>query len=293
MQTNKTLIYQRLGGYMPELPEVETVRRGLMRLVQGRQIKSVDIFWDKTLSGMPKNEVNTLLADKIITTIDRRGKYLLFRLTEKLTIVSHLRMEGSFYTVPFGTNYGKHDLVVFHLDHDIDLIYRDTRKFGRMKIVKNKDVMTVAGLATIGPEPTEETLTLDCMLDEFSHSRTRMKPFLLDQSHIAGLGNIYVDETLWQSKIHPLTKANQLTVAEISCLRENIISELSRATKHHGTTVHSFTNAYGEAGSFQNELQVYGRVGEPCLRCGTPLEKIKVAQRGTTFCPVCQIEKEA
>ena len=119
-----------------------------------------------------------------------------------------------------------------------------------------------------------------------------VKPFLLDQSHIAGLGNIYVDETLWQSQIHPLTAANKLTEDELARLRENIIHEITRATEHHGTTVHSFTTAFGEAGEFQNELQVYGRVCEPCLRCGHPLEKMKVAQRGTTYCPVCQVVKD-
>ena len=207
-------------------------------------------------------------------------------------MVSHLRMEGAYYTVPAGTEPGKHDLVTFHLDEGIDLFYRDTRKFGRMNLVPDADALQVAGLAKIGPEPTEKDLSLAYMVSEFGKSRMHVKPFLLDQSHIAGLGNIYVDETLWQSQIHPLTAANKLTEDELARLRENIIHEITRATEHHGTTVHSFTTAFGEAGEFQNELQVYGRVGEPCLRCGHPLEKMKVAQRGTTYCPVCQVVKD-
>ena len=264
---------------MPELPEVETVRRGLTRLVVGRKVLGTEVRWEKTISGMAPEEFDAELVGRTIEKVDRRGKYLLFRFSGGLT-------------VPAGTEPGKHDLVTFHLDEGIDLFYRDTRKFGRMNLVPDADALQVAGLAKIGPEPTEKDLSLAYMVSEFGKSRMHVKPFLLDQSHIAGLGNIYVDETLWQSQIHPLTAANKLTEDELARLRENIIHEITRATEHHGTTVHSFTTAFGEAGEFQNELQVYGRVGEPCLRCGHPLEKMKVAQRGTTYCPVCQVVKD-
>lgn len=277
---------------MPELPEVETVRRGLTRLVVGRKVLGTEVRWEKTIGGMSQEEFDAELVGRTIDKVDRRGKYLLFRFSGGLTMVSHLRMEGAYYTVPAGTEPGKHDLVTFHLDEGIDLFYRDTRKFGRMNLVPDGEALQVAGLAKIGPEPTEKDLSLAYMVSEFGKSRMHVKPFLLDQRHIAGLGNIYVDETLWQSQIHPLTAANKLTEAELGRLRENIIHEIARATEHHGTTVHSFTTAFGEAGEFQNELQVYGRVGEPCLRCGHPLEKMKVAQRGTTYCPVCQVEKD-
>lgn len=277
---------------MPEGPEVETVRRGLTRLVVGRKVLGTEVRWEKTISGMAPEEFDAELVGRTIEKVDRRGKYLLFRFSGGLTMVSHLRMEGAYYTVPAGTEPGKHDLVTFHLDEGIDLFYRDTRKFGRMNLVPDADALQVAGLAKIGPEPTEKDLSLAYMVSEFGKSRMHVKPFLLDQSHIAGLGNIYVDETLWQSQIHPLTAANKLSEDELARLRENIIHEITRATEHHGTTVHSFTTAFGEAGEFQNELQVYGRVGEPCLRCGHPLEKMKVAQRGTTYCPVCQVVKD-
>ena len=277
---------------MPEGPEVETVRRGLTRLVVGRKVLGTEVRWEKTISDMAPEEFDAELVGRTIEKVDRRGKYLLFRFSGGLTMVSHLRMEGAYYTVPAGTEPGKHDLVTFHLDEGIDLFYRDTRKFGRMNLVPDADALQVAGLAKIGPEPTEKDLSLAYMVSEFGKSRMHVKPFLLDQSHIAGLGNIYVDETLWQSQIHPLTAANKLTEDELARLRENIIHEITRATEHHGTTVHSFTTAFGEAGEFQNELQVYGRVGEPCLRCGHPLEKMKVAQRGTTYCPVCQVVKD-
>ncbi len=124
----------------------------------------------------------------------------------------------------------------------------------------------------------------------FSKSKKPIKTFLLDQNQIAGIGNIYADEVLWQSKIHPETPTNQLSKLQLAILRTNIIAEIARAIKHHGTTVHSFSNVFGEVGKFQNELEAYGRVGEPCLRCGTPMVKIKVGQRGTTFCPFCQVK---
>ncbi|MBM7617477.1 formamidopyrimidine-DNA glycosylase [Weissella uvarum] len=277
---------------MPELPEVETVRRGLTRLVKGRTVLSTEVRWPKIVNNMTPEEFDATLAQRKIEKIDRRGKYLLFRFSGDYTMVSHLRMEGSYYTVPTGTTPGKHDLVTFHLDQDVDLFYRDTRKFGRMTLVKNEDLNQVPGLSALGPEPNETDLTFDYMKEIFRKSHARIKPFLLDQSHIAGIGNIYADETLWQSKIHPKTHVDRLTDEQISTLRENIINEMARSIDHHGTTVHSFTNAFGQAGEFQNELEVYGRVGEPCLRCGTPLEKIKVAQRGTTYCPHCQIEED-
>lgn len=277
---------------MPELPEVETVRRGLNRLVKGQTIESVEVRWDKTISNLTPEEFDAEIAGRTIETVERRGKYLLFRLSGKKTLVSHLRMEGAYYTMPAGTEPGKHDLVTFKLTDNIDLFYRDTRKFGRMALVNDAEVMSVAGLAKIGPEPTEDELTLDYMVSIFGKSKTSIKPFLLDQSKIAGIGNIYADEVLWQTMIHPLTKTTEVTTTELAELRLNIINEMARSIAHHGTTVHSFTDAFGEAGEFQNELDVYGRQGEPCLRCGTELVKIKVAQRGTTFCPKCQIQKE-
>lgn len=277
---------------MPELPEVETVRRGLTRLVKGHVIESTEVRWPKTVSNLTPEEFDAELAGRKIERIDRRGKYLLFRFSGELTMVSHLRMEGSYYTVPRGTKPGKHDLVTFHLDDAVDLFYRDTRKFGRMTVVPNTQLDQVPGLSTLGPEPTEDALDFAYMKRIFNKSNARIKPFLLDQSHIAGIGNIYADETLWQSKIHPKTHVNALTDDEIHTLRNKIIAEMTRSIEHHGTTVHSFTNVFGEAGEFQNELEVYGRAGEPCLRCGTALEKIKVAQRGTTFCPHCQVERD-
>lgn len=273
---------------MPELPEVETVRRGLTRLVQGATIAHVEVRYPKMVT--PDADVFTAeLISRKIERIDRRGKYLLFRFSGDLTMVSHLRMEGKYDVQPEGSPISKHTHVIFHLTDNRELRYTDTRKFGRMQLVPTGEETTLApSLGKLGPEPTAETLTLAYMVKIFGKSHKVVKPFLLDQTRIAGLGNIYADEVLWLSKINPLTPVDTLTPSQLSELRQNIIDEMALAIGGHGTTVHSFSTAFGEAGQFQNQLHVYGREGEPCERCGTELVKIKVAQRGTHFCPHCQ-----
>lgn len=273
---------------MPELPEVETVRRGLTRLVQGATIAHVEVRYPKMVT--PDADVFTAeLISRKIERIDRRGKYLLFRFSGDLTMVSHLRMEGKYDVQPEGSPVSKHTHVIFHLTDNRELRYTDTRKFGRMQLVPTGEETTLApSLGKLGPEPTAETLTLAYMVKIFGKSHKVVKPFLLDQTRIAGLGNIYADEVLWLSKINPLTPVDTLTPSQLSELRQNIIDEMALAIGGHGTTVHSFSTAFGEAGQFQNQLHVYGREGEPCERCGTKLVKIKVAQRGTHFCPHCQ-----
>ncbi|MBS9335692.1 bifunctional DNA-formamidopyrimidine glycosylase/DNA-(apurinic or apyrimidinic site) lyase [Fructobacillus papyrifericola] len=276
---------------MPELPEVETVRRGLTNLVEGAKIKRVDVPYPKVVTSDLKLFQKDLTG-ATIDRIDRRGKYLLFRLSNDQTMVSHLRMEGQYSVEPEGAALHKHTEVAFHLVDDRQLFYNDTRRFGRMTLVPTgKELHDVSGLKDLGPEPTEDALTLDYMKEIFHKSHRVVKTFLLDQSNIAGLGNIYADEVLWMTRIHPETTTDKISTRKLGELRENIIKEISRATEHHGTTVHSFSNIFGETGHFQNELQVYGRAKLPCLRCGTTLRKIKVGQRGTTFCPKCQIKK--
>lgn len=273
---------------MPELPEVETVKRGLLKLIKGKTIKKVDLLWPKTIEG-DTDIILKELVGKTFLDIDRRGKFLLIRLSGNDTLVSHLRMEGKYNLVPTNTPLEKHVCVVFHLNHEVDLWYVDTRKFGRMQFIPTGlEDKLIPGIKKMGPEPTEKDLALSYMQNIMKKSKKIIKPFLLDQSNIAGLGNIYVDEILWQSKIHPKQPVNILTIDEIKILRENIISEMKKAIAYKGTTVHSYTNAFGEIGGFQNQLQVYGRVNEDCLRCGETLVKIKVFQRGTTYCPHCQ-----
>ncbi len=272
---------------MPELPEVETVRRGLLKIAKGRKINAIDVYYGKTIDG-DVEEFRHALIGQTILDVNRRGKYLLFRFSNGLTMISHLRMEGKYFNQEQGKPIDKHTHVVFKFTDGTELCYHDTRKFGRMRLVKTGDEMNVAGLKTIGPEPTDTDFTVEYFRDVLKRSRGKIKPFLLNQKHVAGLGNIYADEVLWMSKINPEQPANSLSDEQIKVLHDSIIKEIAVATKYKGTTVHSFTNAFGDAGGFQDRLHAYGRGGEKCERCGTKMVKIKVAERGTTFCPHCQ-----
>ncbi|WP_048801702.1 bifunctional DNA-formamidopyrimidine glycosylase/DNA-(apurinic or apyrimidinic site) lyase [Leuconostoc citreum] len=275
---------------MPELPEVETVRRGLKKLIIGGHIVQVKLPYPKVISG-DSNAFITGVMNASFTAIDRRGKHLLLRLSNGHTIVSHLRMEGQYSVEPREATPHKHTEIIFELSDNRAVFYNDTRRFGRMVLATTgHEKIDVPSLAKLGPEPTADDLSLDYMVTAFAKSKKPVKSFLLDQNQIAGIGNIYADEVLWQSKIHPETPTNSLSRTVLAVLRQNIIDEMARAIKHHGTTVHSFSNVFGEVGQFQNELQAYGRVGQPCLRCGTTMSKIKVGQRGTTFCPFCQLK---
>lgn len=272
---------------MPELPEVETVRRGLSALIIDKKITGVQLIYPKIIQGDP-TEFQTAMTGRRFLKIDRRGKYLLFRLSEGLTMVSHLRMEGKYSVKSQTEDLDKHTHVVFDLDDGRQLRYNDVRKFGRMQLVKTGTEDQLPSLKKLGPEPTPETFDAKEFYQTLQQKKKVIKTALLDQTIVAGLGNIYVDETLWMTKIHPETKCNQITMEHAQELHDNIIKELNRAIEAHGTTVFTFAAVNDAIGSFQNELQVYGHKGEPCSRCQTPIEKIVVGQRGTHFCPNCQ-----
>ncbi|KRM21109.1 DNA-formamidopyrimidine glycosylase [Latilactobacillus graminis] len=275
---------------MPELPEVENVRRGLERLVVGKTIQKIEIRWSKIISNPDAVFIAGLTGRQIIG-IDRRGKYLLIRLDQGLTVVSHLRMEGKYEVDASSDPMTKHTHVVWTFTDGHQLRYLDSRKFGRMLLIETGQENTVSGLKDLGVEPTPATFKKAAFYQALQKHKKAIKPLLLDQKIVTGLGNIYVDETLWLSEIHPETPANLVSRIEADRLHDKIIMELDLAIKHGGTTVNTFLNATGHAGAFQEMLHVYGKKGQPCERCQTPIEKIKVAQRGTHFCPYCQIKK--
>lgn len=273
---------------MPELPEVETVRKGLEKLVSEATIESVDVYWDRIISGpIETTEFKRILMGEKIMEFDRRGKYIIIHF-KQWALVSHLRMEGKYEVEESSAPLKKHTHVVFHLADGRDLRYLDVRKFGRMTLVPIGEEFTATGIKLLGPEPTVETFDEAIFYKTLQTKKRAIKPLLLDQKIVAGLGNIYVDEALFLAKIHPLRTANSLQKNEVSLLHEAIIKVLGDAVEAGGTTIRTYQNALGEAGSFQVKLSVYGKKGLPCIRCGTPIEKIKVAQRGTHFCPNCQ-----
>ena len=273
---------------MPEMPEVETVRRTLLPLIKGKTIKEVTVWYPKIITGDAK-EFARQLTGKKIENIDRYAKYLLIRLSNNLTIVSHLRMEGKYRLVKINTKKDKHDHVQIVFKDNSALRYNDVRKFGRMQLIKTGTEREKTGIGKLGVEPNSTAFTVSYLQNGLARKKKNIKNTLLDQSIVAGLGNIYVDEVLWETKIHPLSQANAIPAEKIAQLHDNINSLIELAIAERGTTVHTYLDANGKTGGFQRMLQVYGHKGEPCVRCGTPLEKIKVNGRGTTFCPKCQV----
>ena len=273
---------------MPEMPEVETVRRTLLPLIKGKTIKEVTVWYPKIITGDAK-EFARQLTGKKIENIDRYAKYLLIRLSDNLTIVSHLRMEGKYRLVKINTKKDKHDHVQIVFKDNSALRYNDVRKFGRMQLIKTGTEREKTGIGKLGVEPNSAAFTVSYLQNGLARKKKNIKNTLLDQSIVAGLGNIYVDEVLWETKIHPLSQANTIPAEKIVQLHDNINSLIELAIAERGTTIHTYLDANGKTGGFQKMLQVYGHKGEPCVRCGTPLEKIKVNGRGTTFCPKCQV----
>ncbi|MGY3765128.1 DNA-formamidopyrimidine glycosylase [Vagococcus vulneris] len=273
---------------MPELPEVETVRKGLNKLVRGKEIQSVEVRWPKIIERPAAEEFVHELIGEIIEDVQRRGKYLIFKLTH-YDMVCHLRMEGKFdFHADQKDEITKHTHVLFTFSDGSELLYLDVRKFGRFTLLEKNEAVHYKGIQKLGPEPVEPDFDLTTFSKKLKRHSKAIKPLLLDQTLVTGLGNIYVDEALFRAKIHPETPADELSEAQIKELHQDIIDVLARAVEAGGTTIRTYKNALGNAGTFQVKLVVYGKEGTPCPRCGTEIFKIKVAQRGTHFCPNCQ-----
>ncbi|OCA91355.1 DNA-formamidopyrimidine glycosylase [Bacillus sp. FJAT-27225] len=278
---------------MPELPEVETVRKTLEQLILGKKINHVSVFWPK----MVKNPVDTeqftdALRGQSFLKIGRRGKFLLLY-TEEYTLVSHLRMEGKYSLDLAEEPVNKHTHVIFHFEDGYELRYRDVRKFGTMHLFLKGTEFGQAPLFGLGPEPFSIEFTPEYLAGRLARTNRKIKPALLDQTILVGLGNIYVDEALFRARIHPERLASSLSEAEIEVLHEQIVSTLGEAVEKGGSTIRSYVNSQGQMGMFQQDLFVYGRKGEECKSCGTPLLKSVVGGRGTHFCPACQKLEES
>ncbi|MHC5230095.1 DNA-formamidopyrimidine glycosylase [Enterococcus sp. LJL99] len=272
---------------MPELPEVETVRKGLERLVVGKTIQQMTVLWPRIIEQPDVEIFEKKLIGQKIEKMERRGKFLIFKLTN-YDLISHLRMEGKYETHLPTDERNKHTHVIFTFTDGTELRYLDVRKFGRMVLVDQDQAVNYKGILLLGPEPIPTAFKLPEFRKALKKHKKAIKPLLLDQRLVTGLGNIYVDEALWEAKIHPEQLANSLKPKEIEQLYNAIINVLARAVEAGGTTIRTYLNALGEAGKFQLSLNVYGQKDKPCPRCGTPIKKIKVGQRGTHFCPKCQ-----
>ena len=271
---------------MPELPEVETVASDLRMHVIGRTFTGVTINWHRTIARPAVEEFVHHVVGRRVRSVARRGKYVVIELDRGYLLV-HLMMSGRLHVVPAGEPLDSHLRVIFDLDSGQQIRFQDTRKFGRIYLVDVPQKVT----AGLGPEPLDDDFTVGDFRRQLARRTGRLKPLLLNQHFLAGLGNIYADEALFAAHLHPLRKADSLTPAEQARLYEAIRAVLSSAVQGRGTTLSDggYTDASGEAGTFQARLAVYGRGGQACLRCQTPVQRIVVGGRSAHFCPSCQL----
>jgi formamidopyrimidine-DNA glycosylase len=256
--------------------------------VVGRIFQKIGVYWAKSIATPSVRRFRGGLTGARIEAISRRGKYILIQLEDEGWLLIHLRMSGHLRLVRSQAPRAKHEHVVFRLDGRSDLRFHDPRKFGRLYWVA--DPVEVVG--HLGPEPLEKPFSGKILAEMLAHRRRQIKPLLLDQSFIAGLGNIYVDEALWASGLHPETLSNTLSAAAARSLHRAIRRVLRRGLGNGGTSLSNgegnFSSTNGRAGRNRDSLAVFRRTGRPCLRCRTPIERIIVAQRSTHICPVCQ-----
>jgi formamidopyrimidine-DNA glycosylase len=274
---------------MPELPEVQTIVNDLNDAdILGKTIKGARVFWPRTIAEpSPKLFCRRLKAQKFIE-IRRRGKYLVFKVADGLTMLLHLRMSGRLHLVTAKLPRDKHEHVIFSFDDGRQLRFHDTRKFGRLHLLKDPDRI----LDRLGPEPLTSGFTAKSLAECLRNRRRSLKPLLLDQTFIAGLGNIYVDEALWEARLHPCRQAASLKISEVKMLHRAIPRVLKRGLKNLGTTLGTgkgnFYSVAHRRGRNEDLLKVFRRTDEPCPRCQSPIERIIVGQRSTHICSKCQ-----
>ncbi|KGX93391.1 5-hydroxymethyluracil DNA glycosylase [Pontibacillus halophilus JSM 076056 = DSM 19796] len=273
---------------MPELPEVETVKRTLDQLILNKTVQDIEVKWDNIIQ-RPKEvqEFIELLVDQTVQSVSRRGKFLLIYFDTHV-LVSHLRMEGKYAVHPTDAEVANHTHVLFHFTDGTDLRYQDVRKFGTMHIFQIGEEFNHAPLNQLGPEPFSDSFTADYLYERLHRTSRHVKTALLDQTVVAGLGNIYVDEVLFNAGIHPMRRGMDLTHGETEVLVKETAAVLASSIEQGGSTIRTYLNSQGQIGSFQKQLNVYSKEDEPCVTCGAPIVKMKVGQRGTHVCLNCQ-----
>ena len=272
---------------MPELPEVETVRQGLKKLLLGRIIKRVCVYYDGIIEYPSVLEFTSNIENQKINDIDRFGKWLIFVLDDYY-LLSHLRMEGKYFIKDASDELNKHEHVVFKLDDDSELRYMDVRKFGKMHLIPKDKIKDIGPLIDLGLEPWDKKLDISYLRDKYKNKKLPIKSVLLDQSIIVGIGNIYADEILFLAKINPYTRAMDLDDNDLFNIIKYTRKVLERAISEGGTTIRSYSSVNGVHGLFQQELNVHSREGEQCPSCGNKIVKVKIGGRGTYYCEKCQ-----
>ena len=271
---------------MPEIAEVETVRNTLKKMVLNKEIKSVNVIYSKMIDSNLE-EFKRILPGKKFIDIKRNGKWLIFDLGDYY-LLSHLRMEGKYFVKNHDDEINKHEHVIITFTDGTDLRYHDTRKFGRMKLIKKEDLDNTPEIKKQGIEPISNKLTKEYLYDKIHSKQIPIKTILLDQTIIAGLGNIYADEVLFAAKINPLKKGTGITMDDCENIKNASKTIITKAIEYGGTTIKSYTSSLGVTGRFQQFLTVHKREGEPCSVCKTPIVRMKVGGRSTYYCPKCQ-----
>jgi formamidopyrimidine-DNA glycosylase len=273
---------------VPELPEVETIRTHLAPLLEGRRIERARILDERLTRPFDPAAVARDLEGERIAAVERRGKYLVVRFESGRVLLIHLRMTGSLRHAARGElPDDAHQRAVFSLDDGSDVAYRDVRRFGTWLVLEAPEVDDYLG-ARLGHEPLGPDFTARELGSRLAGRRAPVKALLLDQRVIAGVGNIYADEALWRARVHPLRPGGELTPPELRRLHRGVREALQVGIDRQGSTLSEYATPDGARGRMQHEFRVYGRGGEPCFRCGTPIEKIRAAGRGTWYCPRCQ-----
>ena len=266
---------------MPELPEVQTILDSITPLILHRPIHDVSAPWPPVVDRPEWALFRAWMQGRQVVQARRRGKYMLFRLDDDRWLIIHLRMTGRMRIEPAGAPLRPHDRLIFHLDQNQEWRFEDQRKFGRVYLVEApQDVV-----GKLGPEPLGPDFTPDYLAQALARRTAAIKSLLLDQRLVAGIGNIYADESLFRARIHPLRPGNSLTPNEIQALVQAIRDVLTQALAEMGTTLQTYRRPDGSVGAFQNSLQVFRRTGQPCPSCGTPIQRIIVGGRSTHFCP--------
>jgi formamidopyrimidine-DNA glycosylase len=274
---------------MPELPEVETVRAQLEPRLVGRRLERVEISDPRLTRPVDPAGVAAELEGERVAALDRRGKYLIVRFESGRVLLIHLRMTGQLLYVDGESTPAAdaHRRAVVRLDDGSDVVYRDLRRFGTWLLVEPGELDLYLG-ERLGREPLGRGFTAKRLSEAISSRRAPIKAALLDQRRLAGIGNIYADEALWRARVHPLEPAGELGPEEVASVHRGIRAALKAGIARQGATLSDYRTPAGESGRMQHEFKVYGREGEPCERCGTPIEKIRAVGRGTWYCPSCQ-----
>ena len=271
---------------MPELPEVETIRRQLAPALSGKLITRLEVLDPKWASPLAADELASLIEGRTIERLDRRGKYLIFALGDEFYLICHLRMTGNFLLE--GDSVAPYQRAVFELEGGKTLRFTDPRRFGTAEVIVGDESLERYFASRLGIEPLSGALDGAALRALASEKRTSVKAFLLDQRAVAGIGNIYADEALFRAKVHPMREAGRLKPAQYALLATTIQDALQAGLDAGGATIDDFRHADGLYGSFQDEFLVHRRAGEPCPRCGNEIRKMVVAGRGTYVCERCQ-----